>query len=197
MAIGLALIERIRRTGPGQQEIRRLAYYLTRLPRPAWPALLPALRGLAADPERAGEAGEALAMFAAGTRADADYLLALFRQAWPPLTMARTLNPQPDQQRAGVQSRDRVHAYLDALCAVADKSPAIRPALLAAARTPPTSARASGAEVAELWETLAAMGVDIDRLLAGLRPGEADPLRAAVRNRRTGTRCPPAPGPGR
>lgn len=196
-AIGRALIDRMRRTEPGRGEIRRVAFLVSRLPRAAWPALLPALRGLAADPARAGEAREAFTLFAAGDAADAASLLGLFRSNWPPLSLAHVVGPTAMQQQAAMASADRVRAYLVGLCMLADKSDAIRPTLIAASRADAPRPGSGNGLIYQIWQTMAAMGIPVERLAAerNLGPGERDEIAQLTRG--STLRCPPQHPRGR
>jgi len=117
-------------------DIRELASIVRAYPVAIWPALLPSVRRFAADTKRRGAAPPLFELFAAGTAADADTLLAIYARRSP----------------------DRI-AALSGLCMLADRSDRIRPALIAAVKL-----QQAPDDIGDpaLWRVLAGMDVDIE-----------------------------------
>jgi hypothetical protein len=193
--IGRLLVERIGRTPAGHRDVRAISDQVAQLPRVAWPAILPAVRRIAADPQRARDAEGLFALYAAGDADDAAALLALFGRNWPPLNLATTPSPSEEGRqmlwRESEARERRAAAYLRGLCALADTSPAVRTALIDASRaSPPSRAYRSSSAI---WDTMSAMGIDIERVAAERRLDALQREEIARIAREPRTTCPVRP----
>ena len=164
-SVGLFLAQRIRQTEPDDDEIGRLSHIITELPQKSWPALLPEVRRIALDRDRAGSAAALFSLFEFGDASDAKLLLGLFKDEWPPVSNAQRPHPisEFDQDRAQA-SRNRINAYLTALCTLVDKSSLIRPTLVEASRSSIPEKYSDDLVVLNLWGTMARMGIPVMQL---------------------------------
>jgi hypothetical protein len=168
--IGPLLVERAGRTEVGHKDILTLAFRVSELPREAWPSILPAVRSLASDQERVGDAPPLFKLYAVGDANDAAELLALFRRNWQPLSFEASGTQSAAQRDTFYRERSanqrRLSAYLDGLCALSDRNASIKTALIEASSMDASPATSGRIVSPDLWGTMSAMGIDIERLAA-------------------------------